>query len=55
MSLEVGRKVKIIAGEDAGRIGVIYNIYTTDGIPSVAVQFSENDYGMYKLYHVEAV
>lgn len=48
-------QVRVTEGEDKGKVGTVYNFYTTEGVTTVAIKFGSNEYGQYKLWHVEEV
>ncbi len=52
---KVGDTVKILSGIDARRVGKIFKFYKSDDEISVAVQFSDSDYGMYQLQVIQKV
>jgi ribosomal protein L21E len=52
---KIGDKVKILSGIDARRVGKIFKFYKAGDEVSVAVQFSDTDYGMYQVQIIEKV
>ena len=50
-----GDVVRILVGEDAGDMALVYKVYTIEDIVSVAVKLAEDNIHMYKPEDLELV